>query len=469
MTDVLQKILLINSFYPTKYPQPPLGLAIIGAVLAQSGHQVRILDLPALGQSENIVPSIVEKEKPDLIGLTALTPAIDSATKIAALAKKSNSNIPVVLGGAHGTILPEETLHSSSAIDVVVRGEGEQTILELVNAFDTSHATCLEDVSGISYQSGKKIKSNPERTPIMNLDSLPYPAFDLLPLDKYRLHPPFGRRSPAMPIITSRGCPYRCIFCSKSVFGRKYCGNSPDYIIGEIQFLIEKFGIKEIKFYDDVFTLDRKRTVSLCNKLKESGLDIPWTCETRVNLVDSSLLNLMEESGCYMIEYGIESGNQTILNNLRKDITLEQIVRSLKKTKVAGIETVAYFMIGAPGETSKTIQDTINFAKKIDPDFVQFSLTTPYPGTDLYELSVKEGYVPTEWKNFVYADLKSMDYPAFKTETLTPEELRRWNKKAYSSFYFRAGYLLKRMKKLGSLKDMKTNFAGLRMLLDLVK
>ncbi|MCW4015782.1 MAG: B12-binding domain-containing radical SAM protein [Candidatus Bathyarchaeota archaeon] len=465
----MQKILLINPFHSTKYPQPPLGLAMIGAVLLKNGYDIDVLDLPALGLSEKVISSTVAKEQPDVVGITALTPEIDSAIKTAEIVKASNSDIPVVLGGAHGTILPEETLRNTSAIDVVVRGEGEQTMLELVKVFGANQMSGLKDVSGITYRSGNIIKSNPERMPILDLDSLPYPAFDLLLMDKYRLHPPFGRRSPAMPIITSRGCPYRCIFCSKSVFGRKYCGNSADYVIAEIQLLIEKFGIKEIKFYDDVFTLDKKRIVALCNKMKELGLDIPWTCETRVNLVNSRLLNLMKESGCYMIEYGIESGNQTILNNLRKDITLNQIVDAFKNTKAAGIDTVAYFMIGAPGETPNTIRDTIEFAKKIDPDFVQFSLTTPYPGTDLYDLAVKDGYVPTEWKKYVYADLKSMDYPTFKTATLSPEELRKWNKKAYSSFYFRGAYLWKRIKKLGSITDMKTNVAGLRMLIDLVK
>lgn len=469
MTEDFQRILLINPFYVTKYPQPPLGLAMIAAVLMENGYDVKILDLPALGLSEDILPEIVSKEKPDVVGITALTPAIDEAIKTAELVKKTDSNVPIVLGGAHGTILPEETLRSAPAIDVVVRGEGEQTMLELVKALDEDRMAGLNDVRGITYRSGEFIRSNPERAPILDLDSLPFPAFHLLSMDKYRLHPPFGQRLPAMPIITSRGCPYRCIFCSKSVFGSKYCGNSADYVIAEIQLLIEKFGIKEIKFYDDVFTLDKKRIISLCNKLKELDLDIPWTCETRVNLVNDKLLKIMKDSGCYMIEYGIESGNQTILNNLRKDITLEQIIDAFKLTQAAGIDTVAYFMIGSPGETPDTIRDTIDFAKKIDPDFVQFSLTTPYPGTDLYDLAIKEGYVPTEWKKYVYADLKSLDYPSFKTATLSQEELRKWNKKAYSSFYLRGSYIWKRTKKMGSMKDLKTGVAGLRMLIDLVK
>jgi len=453
----------------TKYPQPPLGLAMIAAVLMENGYDVKILDLPALGLSEDMLPEIVSKEKPDVVGITALTPAIDEAIKTAELVKKTDSNIPIVLGGAHGTILPEETLRGAPSIDVVVRGEGEQTMLELVKALDEDRMAGLNDIRGITYRSGQVIRSNPERAPILDLDSLPFPAFHLLPMDKYRLHPPFGRRLPAMPIITSRGCPYRCIFCSKSVFGRKYCGNSADYVIAEIQLLIEKFGIKEIKFYDDVFTLDKKRIISLCSKLKEIDLDIAWTCETRVNLVDANLLRIMKDAGCYMIEYGIESGNQTILNNLRKDITLDQIIGAFKLTEHAGVDTAAYFMIGSPGETQDTIRDTIDFAKKIDPDFVQFSLTTPYPGTELYDLIIKEGYVDTDWKKYMYADLKSVDYPSINTVSLSSEELIKWNKKAYVSFYLRWSYIWKILRKSSSINDFKVNLFGLHLLIDLIK
>ena len=165
-----------------------------------------------------------------------------------------------------------------------------------------------------------------------------------------------------MPIITSRGCPYRCIFCCKSVFGKKYRSNSSAYIVDEIRFLNEKFGVKEVKFYDDVFTLDRKRVVALCMQLKEQGMDIPWTCETRVNLVDDELLRVMKSADCYMIEYGVESGNQGILNDLKKDITLEQTMEAFRLTHEAGIETVAYFMLGSPQETAETIEETIAFA-----------------------------------------------------------------------------------------------------------
>ena len=462
------KILLINPPQATRYPQPPLGLEMVAAVLEKKGYLVKILDLPALRLSENSLPTVISQEKPDIVGITAMTPTINSAVNVAKKVKESNSNVTVVLGGAHATIRPEETLQNAPEIDIVVRGEGEQTTLELVKVLEND-ASSINQVLGITYREWTGIRSNPSRQPLSDLDALPFPAFHLLPVGKYRLHPPFGRRSPVMPIITSRGCPYRCIFCSKSVFGKKYRSNSPAYIVDEIRLLNEKFGVKEIKFYDDVFTLDRKRVIDICRQLKEQGIDIPWTCETRVNLVDRELLRVMKDAGCYMIAYGVESGNQVILNNLKKDITLEQAIKAFELTDEAGIETVAYFMIGSPDETPQTIEETMDFAKKLDPDFVQFSMTTPYPGTELFRLAFEEGYVSEKWDEYVYADLKSVDNPAFETEILSREELGEWNKKAYTSFYLRWSYVWKRLKKMTSFGELKTNIAGLRVLIDIVR
>lgn len=469
MKKTSPKIMLINPPQNAKYPQPPLGLAMIAAVLEESEYEVKILDLQTPGASEEMVSEMVSQEKPDVVGITAFTPTINAAIRVAKKVKECDDNNSVILGGPHGTILPEETLRSAPEIDIVVRGEGEQTILELVKVLEKNSQNGLKGISGISYREGPNVRSNPPRPPILDMDMLPFPAFHLLPIGKYRLHPPFGRRSPVMPVVTSRGCPYRCIFCSKSVFGKKYRSNSPDYVIDEIRLLNEKFGVKEIKFYDDVFTLDRKRVLSVCRQLKEVKLDIPWTCETRVNLVDEELLKIMKDSGCYMIAYGVESGSQGILNNLRKDITLEQAVDAFGLTRKAGVEAVAYFMIGSPEETPDTLKDTLEFAKKLDPDFVQFSITTPYPGTELYERVARKRCLSEEWDKYVYADLKSADYPAFETKTLRREDMKEWNKKAYASFYLRWSYLWKRMKKMTSWGELKTNITGLHMLMELIK
>jgi radical SAM superfamily enzyme YgiQ (UPF0313 family) len=232
---------------------------------------------------------------------------------------------------------------------------------------------------------------------------------------------------------------------------------------------MEKFGVKEIKFYDDVFTLDRKSVMAICAELKSQGIVVPWTCETRVNLVDSELLSTMRAAGCYMIAYGVESGDQEILTEVGKNVSLNQIIKAFELTHKAGISTVGYFMLGAPSETPETIKRTIEFAKRLNPDFVQFSIATPYPGTELGRLAAEKGCLPESWDGYMYADLKSTRNSSSGITNMTRKELQEWNRRAYKSFYLRRGYVWKRLKKMTSFGELKTNAIGLRMLLNLVK
>ena len=457
-------MLLINPPQDTKYPQPPLGLASLAAVLEKKDYKVEILDASALQLSEN---EIVKKaDSADVIGITAMTPTINSAIRIAKGIKQKNPNSTIILGGPHATILPEEILNNVPEIDIIVRGEGEETIVELCDALENDQS--IENIHGITYRNNSTIKNTPSRPPIMNLNSLPFLAYHLLPLDKYKLHPPHGREYPFMALLASRGCPYNCIFCSKSVFGSKFRGQSPERIVDEIVYLKEHFGIKEIAFYDDVFTLNQKRIMQFVKELKERNLDIPWTCEARVNLVTEELLKEMKKAGCYMVAYGIESGNQMILNNLRKKITIEQIKSAIEATRKAGIQSVGYFMLGSPGETPETIRQTIDFARSLDIDFAQFSVTTPFPGTDLYDLYLDSGNKNTKWADFIYASLKSSSAPVFETESLSKEDLQEWNAKAYKEFYLRLSYIWKRFIGMRSIGDLKTNIKGFLMFLDMV-
>jgi anaerobic magnesium-protoporphyrin IX monomethyl ester cyclase len=457
-----KKTLLINPPFQSRYSQPPLGLAILAAVLEKNGYPVKILDMPALGFSETVLSKIICQEKPHFVGITATTLTIGSAANIAKKIKKIDDTIVVILGGAHVTIMPIKTMQEIPEIDIVISGEGGQTLLELIKCLEMG-GEGISNVAGITYRDDNQIKSTYPRPLLSNLDELPFPSFHLLPLTRYLLHPPFGRRSPAMPIITSRGCPYRCLFCSKSVFGNKYRSNSPDYVINEIRLLNERFGIKEIKFYDDVFTIDRKRVMTICRELKKQKIDILWTCETRVNLVDAELLRTMKDAGCYMIAYGVESGSQQILDKIRKDIKLAEVIKAFKLTHDAGIGTIAYLMIGCPEETTETINATIKFASHLDCDFAQFSIATPYPGTELFDLAIKDGEVSNDWNQYSY------DKPFFQTSTLSKNELIRWHRRAHVSFYLRPAYVLKRIKATNSLEELQSNIAGLKMLRELLR
>lgn len=308
------KVALINPTQSTKYSQPPLGLALIAAVLEREGCQVSVLEANALKlQPEAVVPLV----NADVVGLTAMTPTINTAMAIARHLKKAYPDLPIILGGTHATLLPEETLVTAPEIDILVRGEGEGTIIELLQALEYKQP--LSKILGISYRKDGGVVSNPARSKNIDMDSLPFLAYHLLPWRKYKPHPPHGRALPFAAIITSRGCPYRCSYCSKPIFGNKFRGQSPERVVEEVAYHQRKFGIQEFAFYDDVFTLDKRRAYTIADEIIKRGLKIHWTCEARVNLVDKELLRHIKQAGCYSIAYGIESGSQEILDTLDKD------------------------------------------------------------------------------------------------------------------------------------------------------
>lgn len=455
------KVALINPAQPTKYPQPPMGLALIAAVLEREGYQVTVLDANALGlQPEDIVPKVTNA---DVVGLTAMTPTISTALSIAHHIKQANPELIIILGGTHATLLPEETLATAHEIDIIVRGEGEETIIELLKALE--HKQPLADIPGISYREDGKVISTAARSTSTDLDSLPFLAYHLLPWQRYKPHPPHGCALPFAAIITSRGCPYRCSYCSKPIFGNKFRGQSPQRVAEEIAYYKERFGIKELAFYDDVFTLNKKRTYAIADEMLKRRIKIRWTCETRVNLVDKELLHHMKQAGCYAIAYGIESASQETLDALHKDITLEQVGEAVGITREVGLQTVGYFMIGSPGETPETISKTIQFAKKLKLEFAQFAVATPFPGTELYNLYLKNSRNDISWENFVYEGTGTKITPVFETSLLSRTDLEYWTGRAYKEFYLRPSYLRHRIYKMRSIRDLRVNLKGLSMLM----
>jgi len=458
----LQKIALINPNQNDRYAQPPIGLALIAAFLEENGYSVMILDANALGLQPEQIPSLLADI--NVVGLNAMTPTIGSATAIVRCLKKASPELTVILGGAHATLLPEETLMNNQGIDVIVRGEGENTIIKLLQALE--HKQPLGDIPGISYRENGEVVSTPQNTENIDMDSLPFLAYHLLPWDKYRPHPPHGRAYPFVSIITSRGCPYRCSYCSKPVFGSKFRAQTPQRVVAEVKYYKERFGVGEIAFYDDVFTLDKKRAYEIADGLIKGGVRVHWTCESRVNLVDKELLRHIKEAGCYSIAYGIESASQEILNVLDKDVTLEQIAKAVTISQEVGLQTIGYFMLGSPGESVETIEETIQFAKDLKLDFAQFAIATPFPGTELYKLYMEgreDENIP--WESFVYAGSDGKVSPMFESHQLSRNDLNLWIKKAYRQFYLRPSYLRQRIGKIRSAGDLRVNIKGLSMLL----
>ena len=417
---------------------PPLGLASLASILEQSGHEVKIIDAPAMEFSILQIKEILNKEQPEMIGVTATTPTVYDALEIAESAKEVCPDSFTVLGGPHPSFLPIETLRECPALDAVCIGEGEETVIELAEAVEGRRE--LSDVRGIAYRSKEgRVIRNPIRPLIKDLDSLPFPAWHLLPVDKYTV---LGKKSVICHIMSSRGCPFQCIFCSSSLlFGKRYRARSAKSVVDEMEYLVSEYNPESIEFSDDEFTLNRKRVEEICDEIKRRGIDVPWACSSRVDTINKHLLQKMRRAGCFLIYYGIESASQRILNFIKKGIRIEQIKRAVKWTREVGIKVLGSFIIGFPDETKEEIEKTINFPKRLRLDFAQFSIATPYPGTELYEIAKREGLLlTTDWSEYTAAR------PVMKTKNVSVEDLSKLFRKAYVNFYLTPRVLFRNLK-----------------------
>jgi len=453
------KILLISPPGKTSFISPPLGLMYLAASLRKAGHQPLILDFLLEKFNQDFLFKTINRGV-ELIGISAVTPLIHNAIFLANLIKKKFPEKIIVFGGPHPSLLPKETLENCESVDFIVKGEGEERLNSLIDYLEGKRKE--DELDGIAFRRNGAIIDLPPKKYIENLDNLPFPARELVPIEKYSeiLE---SREKPATILIASRGCPFHCIYCSKPIFGNVFRARSPENILKEIELLKEKYKIKEIIFYDDIFTLNRERIIKLCQLLIEKKLNISWKCETRVNFIDEELLQLMRRAGCYLIGYGIESGNQRVLNILKKGTTIEGIEKAIKVTKRAGIEVLGYFIIGIPGETEKEIKETIRFAKSLDIDYALFSIATPYPETELYQIAKSLGKVPETWENSFYTLVNSEN--TISLCDLDSEILRQYQKKAYRSFYFRPSYMGKKLLKMKSLTILKRYLRGVKTIL----
>lgn len=425
---------------------PSLGLGYIAAMLEKNGKSVKILDATAqdvtLDSLEQYLNNL--ETAPSYIGITATTTEIIIALEAAQICKNVLPEVNVVLGGVHATVMPEAIMANKN-VDFVIRGEGEYSFLELVNGDPIGH------ISGLSYKKNGETVHNPARERIENLDQLPFPAYHLMPIDKY--HPPLGlyRRLPAVNIITSRGCPNLCTYCAThTIWGNRLYFRSVGNIIEEVKYLVENFGIKEISLSDDTFTISKSRVMDFCRKILNDKINLTWSCNSRVEKIDEEVLKLMKKAGCHHICYGIESADDKILENINKNINLDKARALIKLTKKVGITCRASFMFGNPGETEETMQKTLDFAIAVKPDFAVFNITTPYPGTPMYEWAKENGYLMDEdW--FSYHGSKVH----LKLPTLSPEKIEEFHKYAFKQFYFRPKYILSRLSKIRTKYDIQ--------------
>jgi len=374
------KVALIAPMWKTENPYPPLGLAYIAAVLEKDGHNVKIFDLTLEADMplEDKIDNIVDFS-PEIIGMSAMSHNYSDAVSIALYIKKM-IDVSIVFGGPHPTIMPEDVL-KKEFIDFVVMGEGEDTFLRLCQEIENGKN--FKSIEGLCYKDNDNVIIQPRNSYINNLNNIPFPARHLLDLDKYKLIDDFGNKMAT--IISSRGCPYRCTYCYKGLFGKSYRQRSPENIIDEIKYCIKNFSYKSFYFIDDLFTMNTERVEKLTKSMTDESLNIKWQCLARVNNATLQMFEMMKRAGCYKVHFGIESGNQNILNKVKKGITLEQVKNAVNCCKKSDIKTKGYFMLGLPSDTIETMQDTLNFADNLKLDEMMFSITTPFPGTELWK------------------------------------------------------------------------------------
>ncbi|TRO53681.1 radical SAM protein [Candidatus Bathyarchaeota archaeon] len=413
-----------------------LGLGYLGAILEKNRYEVDVIDCQVLKLSYKDFRIEIGKHRPDIVGLTSTTLTYLSALRLARIVKEVLPECLIFIGGPHVTFWDKEALEECPALEVIIRREGEYTLLELVQKVEEGKD--FSDVLGITYRKEGKIVKNPDRPYIEDLDSLPFPARHLWPMEKLRKY------EDILYLAASRGCVFWCEFCATvRMHGRKFRMRSPKNIVDELEFLYKTYGITNFTFCDDAFTVDPERTKELCKLIIERNLKIKWNCGTRIDMLTRDLLISMREAGCVSVWSGVESGSQTVLDAMHKGITTEQTLRVYCWIRELGLKPVPNVILGFPGETKESAWETIKFVEKISPDEVGFyNIATPFPGTPLYD-SVKE----KGWLRVTDFDKYDTVTPIFETPWLSMEELRHIRGQAFHHFYMRPTYIVRMFRK----------------------
>jgi radical SAM superfamily enzyme YgiQ (UPF0313 family) len=463
------KILLINP--PTTFSQiygdwdlsaldtysPPLGILYIASYLRKYNHDPIVLDLEALKLDFNTLSESISLINPDVIGITSMTINFMNAQKIASLMKANFQSVPIIIGGPHLSATPIETMSKYSVFDFGVYGEGEITFLEIVEKLKIKEP--ITNVKGLIWRNGEnKITINEPRPYIENLDDLPYPAWDLLENfpQRYPLSILESKRLPAASIMTSRGCPFHCTFCDNKIFGTKVRHFSADYTIRMINHLIENYGIKDLMILDDNFLLNRNKLFDICDTIIKNKLDLTWYCMGHANTMTEDRLRKIKEAGCWFIELGIESGNDEMLQKIRKNTTKKEIAQAVIMAKKAGLKTKGNFIFGFPGDTVKTLEESTKFALDIKIDFFQQNFLTVWPGCEIYSQSTNNNdiyeYYDSSWHSLAHQRI------TFIPKGMSKNELLKASKNAFRRFYLRPRIIIGLLPLITSKRGIKFLF-----------
>lgn len=421
---------------------PPLGLLYLAGSLEKAGYKVQILDAFAEGLGWTEFEERVKESKPDVFGIGGMTPVWDLTRRAVEIAHRYAG--VVIAGGPHVSMKGVSILEDEPDIDYAVIGEGEITIVELIKAIESGRT--VDSIAGVIGKDGVGSSSSPVR----NLDELPFPARHLLKSRLYR-YPLLGEGTVAT-IFTSRGCPYSCVFCDKTVHGSILREHSVERVLEEIELIVCGEDIHSVIIYDDLFTLNKERVINICKGVIDRGINFRLKCEARVDSVDSEMLYWLGRAGASVVAYGIETVTQHGLNFLKKGVTPLQIAHALELTRSVGIDSLGYFIVGIPGDTEEDVMENVRFARRYHLKWAQFSVLSPTPGTKLFESAEKEGwYAEFSALNPFDKDLKKA---ALADGYWDEERLARALKKAYRSFYLHPSYLIRRLAGLRSWRNL---------------
>jgi len=420
---------------------PPLGLAYIASFLKSRGHEVELFDGAFSKDIFKDIAAHIRRFDPDFVCLTATTPQINNAFAIAKSIKASSPSRKILLGGPHASALPEDSI-ANPDIDIVVCGEGEVTVSEIAEGKNP------DDIKGICYRKNGKVIITAPRPLIENLDALPFPLWEQLPVHRYYYFP-----EKALSVLSGRGCPHRCSFCASGVVHRyRYRTRSPANFVDEIEWLYKTHGIRYFYFADETFILEPGRVKTICRLILDRKLPIRWTCDARVDRLTEEILRVMKQARCKMIRIGVESADEGVLKATGKGITLEQVENVTRWADKLGIRVVGYFILGLPHETPATLRKTLEFAGKLDLFYAQFGMLVPLPGTPVWSMA-KEGKllrcVARDWGQFT-----RFDKPIVESDTLSLEQLSRYHRQAVRGYHLNFLFILRTIRRIRSFREL---------------
>lgn len=427
----------------------PLGLAYIAAALRDAGYPVEVIDAYSLGLPGSHIREKTEQFRPQVVGISALTPQWPDAEKVADIVKAVDGDILTVTGGPHVTALPEQAA-AYPGVDVAVLGEGEKTMLDICQTI--VDGSDLRQVAGIVVKNNSSTRATRHRERLTDLDSLSFPAHDLLPKpDMYNPFPAWGKSGNFSCLISGRGCPYKCAFCDVTAQqGFKYRLRSAENVVDEMTWLNRDFGVTTFSFRDPSMVCNRRRLLEICRLIGERNLDIAWTCSGRANEVDPEMLVAMRGAGCRLVQYGIEVGNAEMLKSIKK-LSKERVAQAVRETRQAGVQAHGYFMFGFMEETPETIEETIAFSQELDLDSAGFAVMVPFPGTPEYDMFKNEGLLLTE----VWSDYDVMGKPVYHHKNISEAQLLKAPRRAYRGFYLRPHIISRHLRKMASPRVLR--------------